>query len=90
MCIYVNYINSLSKILTNIMKTSINYALYFIYVFSWCPYSQTSVDLVAEPTVSDVDYQWDMLYPGDCIFIPSQYAHQVATTTRYQVPGSYY
>ena len=38
---------------------------------------QNRVDMLEQSSIADVDYQWDMLYPGDCIFIPAQYSHQV-------------
>ena len=38
---------------------------------------QDHVDMLKDSEVSDVDYQWDLLHPGDCIFIPAQYMHQV-------------
>eukprot|EP00058_Branchiostoma_floridae_P010592 XP_002596080.1 hypothetical protein BRAFLDRAFT_118058 [Branchiostoma floridae] len=40
------------------------------------------IDLLAYPQVSDVPWTWATLLPGDCIFIPSGYFHQVRSYGR--------
>ncbi|CAH1264201.1 TYW5 [Branchiostoma lanceolatum] len=40
------------------------------------------VDLVKNPEVSEVPWTWATLQPGDCIFIPSRYFHQVRSYGR--------
>ncbi|XP_063681914.1 uncharacterized protein LOC134816848 isoform X2 [Bolinopsis microptera] len=50
---------------------------------NYCPnINQNRVDMLEQSSIADVDYQWDMLYPGDCIFIPAQYTHQVRSYGR--------
>ena len=31
--------------------------------------------------IADVPWTWATLYPGDCIFIPAQYIHQVRSSS---------
>ncbi|KAI8480454.1 hypothetical protein Bbelb_418250 [Branchiostoma belcheri] len=40
------------------------------------------IDLVKNPQVAEVPWTWATLLPGDCIFIPSQYFHQVRSYGR--------
>ncbi|XP_035673960.1 uncharacterized protein LOC118414197 [Branchiostoma floridae] len=40
------------------------------------------VDLVKNPEVAEVPWTWATLKPGDCIFIPSRYFHQVRSYGR--------
>ncbi|KAL5254180.1 hypothetical protein ACHWQZ_G013822 [Mnemiopsis leidyi] len=50
---------------------------------NYCPdINQNKVDMLEDSSVADVDYQWDVLHPGDCIFIPAQYSHQVRSYGR--------
>ena len=40
------------------------------------------VNLDKYPSVSDVEWEWATLAPGDCIFIPARYLHQVRSYGR--------
>ncbi|XP_078684771.1 lysine-specific demethylase 8-like [Branchiostoma floridae x Branchiostoma belcheri] len=41
-----------------------------------------SIDLLRNPRVSEVPWTWATLLPGDCIFIPAGYFHQVRSYGR--------
>ncbi|XP_066282976.1 bifunctional peptidase and arginyl-hydroxylase JMJD5-like [Branchiostoma lanceolatum] len=41
-----------------------------------------SIDLLTNPHVSEVPWTWATLQPGDCIFIPAGYFHQVRSYGR--------
>ena len=41
-----------------------------------------SVDLVKYPDIAKVQWTYATLYPGDCIYIPSEYLHQVRSYQR--------
>lgn len=53
--------------------------------FSGSSYSSLdpdSVDLLLFPDVAKVQWTYATLYPGDCIYIPSEYLHQVRSYNR--------
>jgi len=45
---------------------------------NFCPsINQNKVDMLKDPWIQDVEYQFTVMNAGDCIFLPSQYTHQV-------------
>ena len=46
---------------------------------NFCPsINQNKVDMLKDPWIQDVEYQFTVIEAGDCIFLPSQYTHQVS------------